>query len=136
MNCQVCGKELSGKQLKFCSDRCGRIAQHRRARGQDEFGTIRRRCGYIYTDDSIQKRVNTKSSKILYLGGYTDDKGKTYKWKDIPVECFMAEKRVREMKANCLDTIKEILSDWDYYGIERPCLERKKGYYKCETILT
>lgn len=38
--------------------------------------------------------------------------------------------------ANCLDTIKEILSDWDYYGIERPCLERKKGYYKCETILT
>ena len=37
---------------------------------------------------------------------------------------------------DCLDTIKEILSDWDYYGIERACLERKKGYYKCETILT
>ena len=35
--------------------------------------------------------------------------------------------------AGCLDTIKDILFDWDYYGIEKG---RRKSYYKCKTILT
>ena len=63
--------------------------------------------------DIVQRAVNRLDIMLAWYssrsGQYTDDKGKTYKWKDIPVECFMAEKRVREMKANCLDTIKDIV---------------------------
>ena len=66
--------------------------------------------GYVY--DMRNKASERLDIMLAWYssrsGQYTDDKGKTYKWKDIPVECFMAEKRVREMKANCLDTIKDI----------------------------
>lgn len=76
MNCLVCGKELIGKQHKYCSKQCMKIAGHRKARGQ-QLDVIPKRS-HTFFKDNIQNRINTKSSKIIYIGGYTNDKGNIY----------------------------------------------------------
>lgn len=70
MNCKVCGKELKGKQKRYCSIQCGKITDHRRRRGQAE--EVRPRRSHLeWTDKDIQDRINTKASKIVYIGGYS-----------------------------------------------------------------
>jgi len=84
--CRYCGhlfQEENGHQV-FCSDHC-RNEQHNLYHRISRKKKIEAR-GYVpvrshkdfNTIERIQARVNTKSSKILYLGGYTDDKGKIY----------------------------------------------------------
>ncbi len=77
MNCKVCGKELEGKQIKYCSKHCTKIAEHRRRRGQAE-GVRPRRSHLEWTDKDIQDRINTKASKIVYIGGYSGADGWIY----------------------------------------------------------
>ena len=69
MNCLVCGKELTGKQTKYCSRYCSKLGEKRRKRGHAE--NVRPRRSHLpWTDEDVQNRINTKSSKIIYLGGY------------------------------------------------------------------
>lgn len=77
MNCVVCNKELTGKQTKYCSKYCQKLGEHRRRRGHAE-GVRPIRSHIKWTDEEIQDRINTKSDKIIYLGGYVDDKSKIY----------------------------------------------------------
>lgn len=53
-----------------------KIAEHRKARGQ-AIDVVPKRS-HAFFKDNIQNRINTKSSKIIYIGGYTDDKGLIY----------------------------------------------------------
>ena len=76
MKCVVCDNELTGNQRKYCSKRCKKIAGHRMARGQ-QLDVIPKRS-HTFFKDNIQNRINTKSSKIIYIGGYTDDKSNIY----------------------------------------------------------
>ena len=77
MNCIVCDKELTGKQEKYCSIRCSKLGQHRRSRGQAE-GIRPKRSHLEMNDSDIQNRINTKSDRIVYLGGYVNDNSNIY----------------------------------------------------------
>ena len=81
MNCLVCDKELIGQQRKYCSRRCERIAYHRKSRGQ-AINVRPRRSHLEWSDEDIQNRINTKSSKIIYCGGYTNSKSPMYVYCD------------------------------------------------------
>ena len=95
--CDFCGKafeEENGHQI-FCSDYC-RIQQRllkkrvRRKEKQDLRGYKPRRSHLEWTDEDVQNRLDTKSSKIIYIGGYSgadnpmyiycDDCGQPFKW--------------------------------------------------------
>lgn len=77
MNCIVCGNELKGNQRKYCSKHCQKLGEHRRNRGHAE-GIRPIRSHLEMKDSDIQDRINTKSDKIIYLGGYVNDKSKIY----------------------------------------------------------
>lgn len=82
--CTFCGKEFQqehGNQI-YCSERCredqkNMLRRIRRANEGKTYSPIRSHSG-IKTIEYIQNRVNTKSSKMIYLGGYTNDQGKIY----------------------------------------------------------
>lgn len=82
--CTFCGKEFQqehGNQI-YCSERCRQdqrnmLKRIRRANEEKIYNPIRSHSG-IKTIEYIQNRVNTKSSKMIYLGGYTNDQGKIY----------------------------------------------------------
>ena len=77
MNCILCGKELSGRQIKYCSLKCKKLAGERRRSGLP-INIKPKRSHLEWTDDDVQNRLNTKNDKIIYIGGYTDSNGTIY----------------------------------------------------------
>ncbi|MBO4543749.1 MAG: hypothetical protein J5725_11290, partial [Bacteroidales bacterium] len=95
--CAFCGQlfeEENGHQ-KFCSEDCRhqqRVLQKRirRKKEQDLRGYRPKRSHLEWTDEDIQNRIDTKSSKMIYCGGYVssedfmylycDDCGQPFKW--------------------------------------------------------
>lgn len=82
--CRYCGnlfQEENGHQV-FCSDYCRREQRNKakrikRANKPKEFAPIRSHTG-IKDIDYIQRRINTKTDKIIYLGGYVNDNSNIY----------------------------------------------------------
>ena len=77
MNCIVCGKELNGNQQKYCSKSCKKLGWERRRNGLPE-GVRPRRSHLEWTNQDIQNRINPKSDKIIYIGGYTNCESPIY----------------------------------------------------------
>ena len=111
MNCLVCNKELIGKQRKYCSRRCERIAYHRKSRGQ-AINVRPRRSHLEWSDEDIQNRINTKSSKIIYCGGYTNSKSPMYVYCDDCGQPFKWNaKGLRERDTIRCDNCRHLLFD-------------------------
>lgn len=111
MNCLVCGKELIGQQRKYCSRRCERIAFHRKSRGQ-AIDVRPRRSHLEWSDEDIQNRINTKSSKIIYCGGYSNSKSPMYVYCDDCGQPFKWNaKGLRERDTIRCGNCRKILSD-------------------------
>lgn len=89
MKCLVCETELTGKQTKYCSIHCKKIAGKRKRKGLP-INVRPKRSHLEWTDKDLQNRINTKSSKMVYIGGYEDcestlylycdDCGQPFKW--------------------------------------------------------
>lgn len=83
--CRFCGQlfqEENGHQV-FCSEHCRREQQNllRRIKRKEKISTRDwrpRRSHLEWTDKDIQDRINTKSSKIAYIGGYSGSEGWIY----------------------------------------------------------
>ena len=118
--CKFCGKEFKeeNKHQIFCSDVCRRkqrnlLKRARRARNEKIIHPVRSHNG-IKTIDYIQNRVNTKSDKMIYLGGYTDDKGKIYLMCDDCGSVFSKSTKVLRPSGHLTiqcDNCRKILSD-------------------------
>lgn len=111
MLCKVCGKELTGRQRNYCSRRCSKLGGKRRKKGLPE--NIRPKRSHLeWTDQDIQNRINTKSSKMIYVGGYEscekpiyiycDDCGQPFKW---------SAERLRRTNAIKCDNCQQIISN-------------------------
>lgn len=100
--CKVCGKELTGNRKFYCSRKCEKLGGRRRRTGLPE--NIRPKRSHLeWTDDDIQNRINTKSSKMIYIGGYVNseswiylqcvDCGQPFRWsakglrRQRPIQC-------------------------------------------------
>lgn len=100
--CKVCGKELTGRQVNYCSKKCNKLGSNRRKYGLPE--DIRPKRSHLkWSDQDIQDRINSKSSKMIYIGGYVDsesfmylqctDCGQPFRWsarglrKQSPIQC-------------------------------------------------
>lgn len=111
--CKVCGKELAGNQSNYCSRYCSKLGYKRRKKGLPE--NIRPKRSHLeWTDQDIQNRINTKSSKIIYIGGYKDcessiyllcsDCGNTFKWsacglrKQSSIQCYNCRNLLTDIK--------------------------------------
>lgn len=111
--CRVCGKPLEGRQQDYCSKKCKGIGEGRREKGYAE--NIRPRRSHLeWTDEDIQDRINTKSDKITYIGGYRNcqepiyvmcnDCGTTFKYSGAglrrkkAIRCSNCEKILSEAK--------------------------------------
>ena len=83
--CDYCGKpfnEKNGYEI-FCSEECRyqqRLLKRRIKRKEkiEARGYKPRRSHLEWTDEDVQNRINTKSSKIIYLGGYTNSEAEIY----------------------------------------------------------
>lgn len=138
MNCIICGKDLEGNQIKFCSNHCKNLYKKRKQRGL-AVNVRPRRSHLEWTDKDIQDRINTKSSKILYIGGYKDsesymylyctDCGQPFKWsarglrKQKPIQC----NNCRSILTNIKD--KETQAEKEE---RQAIIEAKREKRKCE----
>jgi len=111
MNCIVCGNELKGKQIKYCSTYCKKLGGKRRIKGLPE-GVRPKRSHKVWEDQDIQDRINCKSDKILYIGGFSGTEGWIYiQCKDCGNIFRLSAERIRRKSAIHCKYCTEILSD-------------------------
>lgn len=151
MNCLVCGIELTGNQKKYCSRKCGKLGGKRRIRGHAE-GVRPRRSHLEMTDKDIQDRINTKSSKIVYCGGYVnsespmyvycDDCGQPFKWsakglrKQSPIQCdncrsILTDIKQKEHQEYILNNMAIRKEQTRLLRIQREAEKIKAKYKRC-----
>lgn len=125
MNCIMCGKELSGRQKKWCSRRCERLAYKRTKKGFP-LDVRPKRSHLEWTDEDIQNKINSKSDKMVYIGGYVDcesfmylycsDCGNAFKW---------SAKGLRRQRTIRCDNCSQIISNANVNERIKDCQERK-----------
>ena len=111
--CKVCGKELTGRQVNYCSRKCNKLGGKRRRNGLPE--NVRPKRSHIeWADEDVQSRIDTKSSKMVYIGGYVDsesymylycsDCGQAFRWsakglrRQRPIRCLCCERILADAK--------------------------------------
>ena len=94
--CLYCGTYFEEqKYQRFCSEKCKHEQRllKQRAKRKEKIqcrGYKPRRSHLEWTDDDVQNRINTKSDKMIYIGGYVDseswiylycsDCGQSFRW--------------------------------------------------------
>lgn len=121
--CKVCGKKLTGRQVNYCSRKCNKLGGKRRRSGLPE--NVRPKRSHIeWTDDDIQNRINTKSDRMVYIGGYVGSEGYMYLYCSDCGQAFRWSatglRRQRLIQCdNCLDILSRIKEEEYRNQIER-----------------
>ncbi len=132
MNCIVCGKELSGRQTKFCSRSCDKYYYKRLKRlknGDVLCGAHIMRQGNRFTsDDGFVARINAKSSRFEFIYGNTNDTFLYLMCKDCLGVIKKSKETIKPSRTNSLSCpyCQQIIID----AKEKVKQERKDEYYK------
>ena len=117
--CDYCGKpfiEKDGHDI-FCSEECRyqqRLLKRRIKRKEkiDARGYKPRRSHLEWTDEDVQNRINTKSSKIIYISGYTNCESQIYVYCNDCGQPFQYNARnLRKQRPIQCDNCRHILSE-------------------------
>lgn len=108
--CKVCGKELTGRQVNYCSKKCNKLGGERRRNGLPE--NVKPKRSHIeWTDEDIQSRINTKCSKMIYVGGYVNSESYMYlQCADCGQPFRWSAKGLRKQRSIQCDNCRAILS--------------------------
>ena len=117
--CEFCGKpfnEKNGHEI-FCSEECRHkqklIKRRIKRKEKIEARDFKPRRSHLeWTDQDVQNRINTKSSKIIYIGGYTNSESPMYVYCDDCGQPFQRSARtLRKTSPIQCDNCIKILSD-------------------------
>jgi len=132
--CRFCGQlfqEENGHQV-FCSEHCRREQQKllRKIKRKEKISTRNfrpRRSHLEWTDEDLQRRINSKSDKMIYIGGYTGSEA------DIYLQCkdcgcsFKVSARILRRKCSILcRNCQNLLNDIHIKENKEEVLKRKE----------
>ena len=132
--CEYCGKlfsEKNGHEI-FCSEECRHkqklIKRRIKLKEKIEARDFKPRRSHLeWTDDDVQNRINTKSDKMVYIGGYVDSESYMYLYCSDCGQAFRwsAKGLRRQRQIRCL-CCEHILADAKDKEKRKTSLEQKR----------